>query len=173
MSDKNMQIVRRLLEEVWTQGNLSLLPELITEDAVAYPMPQFGAVHGSEGYKQFIAVYKGVFQEMNFHIEDQFSSGEKVATRWSSEVTDAAQDGAEGMEPSSGPGLLFSTLPEVFGSMPAGRLAGLAFYGALGGAAFGATEIEAPELALTIAPPPTGEGYHDRSSRPGNFEALL
>ncbi len=96
MSDKNMQIVRRLLEEVWTQGNLSLLPELITEDAVAYPMPQFGAVHGSEGYKQFIAVYKGVFQEMNFHIEDQFSSGEKVATRWSSEVTDAAQDGAEG-----------------------------------------------------------------------------
>ena len=70
MSEQNMKIVRRLLEEVWTQGNLSLLPEIVAEDVVSYPMPQSGAVRGREEYKNFIAVYKGVFLDMNFRIED-------------------------------------------------------------------------------------------------------
>ena len=92
MSEKNMQIVRRLLEEVWTQGNLSLLPELVAENAVSHPMPNFGALQGPEEYKHFIAVYKGAFHDMTFTIEDQFGSGNKVATRWTTRVTDAAGD---------------------------------------------------------------------------------
>jgi ketosteroid isomerase-like protein len=92
MSDQNMQNVRRLLEEVWTQGNLALLPEVMAEDVVAYPMPQFGAVRGRDEYAHFIAVYKGVFLDMSFHLEDQFASGEKVVTRWVTRVTDAAGD---------------------------------------------------------------------------------
>lgn len=87
-----MQIVRRLLEEVWTQGNLSLLSELVAEGAVSHPMPNFGALNGPEEYKHFIAVYKGAFHDMNFTIEDQFSSGDKVATRWTSDVTDESGD---------------------------------------------------------------------------------
>jgi hypothetical protein len=92
MSKQNMQTVRRLLEEVWTQGNLGLLQELMAEDSLSYPMPQFGAVRGRNEYMNFIAVYKGVFLDMSFRIEDQFSSGEKVVTRWVSTVTDAAGD---------------------------------------------------------------------------------
>jgi predicted ester cyclase len=92
MSDQNMQNVRRLLEEVWTQGNLDLLPELMAEDTVAYPMPQFGAVRGRDEYMHFIAVYKGVFLDMSFQLEDQFASGEKVVTRWVTKVTDASGD---------------------------------------------------------------------------------
>ncbi len=92
MSEGNMKNVRRLLEEVWTQGNLSLLPEILAEDVVSHPMPQFGAVRGREAYKHFIAVYKGAFLEMDFNIEDQFASGDKVATRWTSRVTDASGD---------------------------------------------------------------------------------
>ena len=90
MSDTNLRIVRRLLEEVWTRGNLSLLPELIAENAVSHPMPNFGALHGPEEYKHFIAIYKGAFHDMTFNIEDQFVSGDKVATRWTTQVTDAA-----------------------------------------------------------------------------------
>ena len=29
MSEQNMKIVRRLLGEVWTEGNIALLPELL------------------------------------------------------------------------------------------------------------------------------------------------
>lgn len=43
---------------------------------------------------------------------------------------------ALGLEPGAGPGLLFSTLPRVFESMPLGRLFGLLFYAGLFGAAW-------------------------------------
>jgi len=42
---------------------------------------------------------------------------------------------AFGLEPSSGPGLLFATVPELFARVPAGWLFGTLFYGALAGAA--------------------------------------
>ncbi len=42
---------------------------------------------------------------------------------------------ALGLEPGSGPGLLFATLPEVFARLPAGWLFGLLFFGGLSGAA--------------------------------------
>ena len=64
----------------------------MAEDAVAYPMPQLEAIHGREEYAGFIAVYKGIFLDMSFKIEDQFGSGNKVATRWISSVTDASGD---------------------------------------------------------------------------------
>jgi NSS family neurotransmitter:Na+ symporter len=43
---------------------------------------------------------------------------------------------AFGLEPASGPGLLFDTLPRVFERMPAGWLFGLLFFVGLGGAAY-------------------------------------
>lgn len=43
---------------------------------------------------------------------------------------------ALGLEPGSGPGLLFETLPSVFARVPAGWLFGFAFFGALFGAAY-------------------------------------
>lgn len=43
---------------------------------------------------------------------------------------------ALGLEPSSGPGLLFVTLPEIFARIPSGWLFGVVFFAALGGAAF-------------------------------------
>lgn len=43
---------------------------------------------------------------------------------------------AFGLEPASGPGLLFSTLPHLFAEMPAGWLFGLLFFAGLAGAAF-------------------------------------
>ncbi len=43
---------------------------------------------------------------------------------------------ALGLEPASGPGLIFATLPEVFGQIPAGGLFALLFFLALFGAAY-------------------------------------
>jgi NSS family neurotransmitter:Na+ symporter len=43
---------------------------------------------------------------------------------------------ALGMEPGSGPGLIFETLPRVFSQLPAGSLFGVIFFLALAGAAF-------------------------------------
>ena len=92
MSEQNMSSARRLLEEVWTEGNLSRLPEVMVEDVVARPMPHTDALHGVEEYRQFIAVYQSIFLDMRFLIEDQFASGDKVATRWVSTVSGESGD---------------------------------------------------------------------------------
>lgn len=92
MSEKNMQTVRCLLENVWTQGKLSMLSDLLADDAVAHPMPQLGPLRGAREYEHFIAVYKGFFHHMEFSVEDQFASGDKVATRWVSRVSDEYGD---------------------------------------------------------------------------------
>ena len=42
---------------------------------------------------------------------------------------------AFGLEPGSGPGLLFATLPQIFAELPAGWVFGLLFFGGLSGAA--------------------------------------
>jgi predicted ester cyclase len=89
-----MKVVRRLLGEVWSEGNIALLPELLAADCSAHPMPQMGALTGPEEYMQFIGIYKSAFKDMSFHIEDQFAGDNKVATRWVSTVT----------EPGEGPG---------------------------------------------------------------------
>ncbi len=54
---------------------------------------------------------------------------------------------AFGVEPASGPGLLFSTLPGVFDAMPAGWLFGLLFFAALFGAAY-LSDIAAFEVLI-------------------------
>jgi predicted ester cyclase len=92
MSAVNMKYARRLLEEVWTDGNLALLPEFMAEDSVGHPMPQVGALQGREQYRNFIAVYKGIFLETRFTIEEQFASGDRVATRGIGRVTEASGD---------------------------------------------------------------------------------
>ena len=94
MSQQNIKVVQRLLKEVWTEGDFSLLPELMAEETVSYPMPGMGAINGREEYMHFIAVYKGVFLDMSFAIEDQFSDDGKVATRWTTSVTDPSGDAA-------------------------------------------------------------------------------
>ena len=95
MSEQNMKIVRSLLEEVWSEGNLALLPDLMADNVVAYPMPQIEPLQGREEYQHFIAVYKGVFLDMRFNLKDQFASGDKVATRWVATVTDISGNAAE------------------------------------------------------------------------------
>ncbi|MCB1856464.1 MAG: ester cyclase [Pseudomonadales bacterium] len=95
MSEQNRETVRRLLQEVWTRGNVALLPELLAADSRAHPMPQLGELRGPDEYMQFIAVYKGAFQDMAFTIEDQFACGDKVATRWVSRVTDTNRESGD------------------------------------------------------------------------------
>ncbi len=100
MPEDNMQAMRRLLEEVWTEGNLSLLPELLHEDFVGHATPHQMTLNGIQQYEQRVAIYKGMFPEIRFEVEDQFASGDKVATRWTAtlkEGTDAAD--AAGKEP--------------------------------------------------------------------------
>ncbi|HEY6450788.1 MAG TPA: ester cyclase [Candidatus Cybelea sp.] len=87
MSENNKAVVRRLLDELWSKGNLSVADECY---AAAYThhdpsTPDFGP--GAEGEKKRATLYRTAFPDLRFKIEDLIAEGETVAVRWSSSGT--------------------------------------------------------------------------------------
>jgi hypothetical protein len=66
----------RLLEEAWTDGNQALHSEIMAGDAAGRPVPQMEMLQWREQYRDFVAVYKGIFLDSRFAIEERFASGD-------------------------------------------------------------------------------------------------
>jgi len=83
MSEHNKAIVRRLLEEVWNKGNLSLADELFTPNYEHHDAssPDFG--RGPESEKKRAALYRTAFPDLQLTIEDIIAEGQTVMARWS------------------------------------------------------------------------------------------
>ena len=83
MSEHNKAIVRRLLEEVWNKGNLSLVDEVFTPNYEHHDSstPDFG--RGPESEKKRATLYRTAFPDLRLTIEDIIAEGETVMTRWS------------------------------------------------------------------------------------------
>lgn len=74
--------IRRLFEDVWSRGDLSVLPELMAPDCVAHTAAQTPALAGLEQYRQFVAAYLALYGEIRIVVEAQVAEGDTVATRW-------------------------------------------------------------------------------------------
>ena len=83
MSENNKAIVRRLIEEVWNKGNLSLVDELFAPNYEHHDAssPDFG--RGPESEKKRATLYRTAFPDLRVTIEDIIAEGETVMTRWS------------------------------------------------------------------------------------------
>ena len=83
MSENNKAIVRRLLEEFWNKGNLSLADELFAPNYEHHDAstPDFG--RGPESEKKRATLYRTAFPDVRLTIEDIIAEGETVMARWS------------------------------------------------------------------------------------------
>ncbi len=81
-AEENKAKARRLLSEVWSQGNSGLVDELVDANYVFHD-PMAPGVRGLEGLKQPVAMYRTGYPDLQFTIEDQLSDGDKVIGRWS------------------------------------------------------------------------------------------
>jgi steroid delta-isomerase-like uncharacterized protein len=80
MAEDNIATSRRVLDEVFGEGNVDLIDELCTEDFVGHD-PLAGD-SDREGVKQTVAGYRGAFPDLEFEILDICAAGDKVVTRW-------------------------------------------------------------------------------------------
>jgi steroid delta-isomerase-like uncharacterized protein len=87
MSDQNKAIVRRLFEELWNKGNLSLADQLFTPNYTHHDSssPDFG--HGPEGERKRATLYRNAFPDLRLTIEDLIAEGDTVMARWSGHGT--------------------------------------------------------------------------------------
>jgi steroid delta-isomerase-like uncharacterized protein len=60
---------------------------MTAEDAVNHDPAQPDDARGPEGFKQIVQLYRGAFPDLTFTIEECFSDGELVCTRWSTTGT--------------------------------------------------------------------------------------
>ena len=98
MNEARANIVRRLLDEVWTQADLSHLGDLMHDDVVVHMPASPEPLQGLSAYRQFIALYHGIFDQISFSIDDQFGEEDRIATRWRARLDDSADgDGVMGM----------------------------------------------------------------------------
>ena len=83
MSEHNKDVVRRLMEEVWNKGNLSIVDEFFTPNYEHHDpsTPDFG--RGPESEKKRATLYRNAFPDVRLTIEDIIAEGETVIARWS------------------------------------------------------------------------------------------
>lgn len=84
-AEENMQIVRRIYEEVFDKHNLEVLDERYATDFV-YHSPGNPDLN-REGLKQGLSAYVAAFPDVRMTIEDIFAEGDRVAVRFTARGT--------------------------------------------------------------------------------------
>lgn len=87
MSEQNIAVVRRAVDEIWNRGNYAALDELVSNDILIHSATPSGEIRGHEGLRQFYTALRAGFPDIHFTIEDQVTQGDKVVTRWSAQAT--------------------------------------------------------------------------------------
>jgi steroid delta-isomerase-like uncharacterized protein len=85
MSERNKAIIRRIFEQVWNHGNLTIIDERVSNDYLGH---LGGDSHrGPEGIKEHVPAFLYAFPDYPITIEDQVAEGDKVVTRWTAQGT--------------------------------------------------------------------------------------
>lgn len=96
-AEENKAIVRREVEEIFVQGNLDAADEIYAPNYVGHDPTLPEDIRGVEGAKQYAAMYRNAFPDLEAIVEDQIAEGDKVATRYT--VRGTHQGELEGIAP--------------------------------------------------------------------------
>lgn len=85
MSEQNKMVVHRAIEEVYNQGRLEIVDELVSSDFVARTPSE--EHHGPAGIKAYVTALRAAFPDLHMTIDEQVAEGDKVVTRWTARGT--------------------------------------------------------------------------------------
>jgi predicted ester cyclase len=85
MSELNKRVVRRLIEQVWNQGQLAAIDELCARDWVGHAT--HNELDSPAAFKAYVAAQRLAFPDLAVVVEDQIAEDDKVATRWTGSGT--------------------------------------------------------------------------------------
>ena len=90
-TEENKAIVRRVNDEVWNQGHLDVIDELIADDFVATVVGAPEQIRGPQGFREFVVMYRTAFPDLRITVDEQFAEGETVVTRWTATGTNEGE----------------------------------------------------------------------------------
>jgi steroid delta-isomerase-like uncharacterized protein len=79
-TDVNVELARKIAEEVWSKGNMVVADQIFSDDVVRHSsdMPD---IRGKEAYKQFVLGTRAAFPDWKETVENVIASGDLVATK--------------------------------------------------------------------------------------------
>ena len=89
LSDYNAAIVRRVVEEIWNEGELSLADDLFASDYVNHYGLISDLVRGPEAIKVSVALYRTAFPNLQITTHKMIAQAETVAIHWTARDTGA------------------------------------------------------------------------------------
>jgi predicted ester cyclase len=95
MSEENNKIiVRRIWEEVWQEGNLATIDELIDTNHILHAYPEdlaYGS--GAEGFRRLVSTNRKNLPDGQLTLEDLIAEDDKVVTRYTLRMPTAMTTG--------------------------------------------------------------------------------
>ncbi len=79
--EQNKAALKRLYDEVWNKGNLSVIPELVS------PNYHYGDYKGLDGYRQLVAMQRAAFPDVRFTVDHGGCEGDWLAYQVSTKGT--------------------------------------------------------------------------------------
>ena len=76
------RVVRRLYEEVWSEGRLDLLDELLADSFEHHGPAVPDRVTDAAGYREFVLTFRRAFPDTRIDIVRTVEEGPTVAVRW-------------------------------------------------------------------------------------------
>ena len=83
--EENKAILRRYVEEIWNQGKLAVIDELVAPTIIVH-FPGFDT-KGLEEYRQSFTLFRTAFPDLHSTLEHVVAEGDMVATRWVNHAT--------------------------------------------------------------------------------------
>jgi predicted SnoaL-like aldol condensation-catalyzing enzyme len=90
VSERNKRKIGLFVEQVWNEGRLELVDELVAADYLGHISCRQSSVLGPEGVRRFVSSCRGAHPGLYIKIEDQVAEHDLVVTRW--EAVAAAKD---------------------------------------------------------------------------------
>jgi steroid delta-isomerase-like uncharacterized protein len=90
-TEENKAIVRRINDEVWSEGHLDVIDELIADDFIATVVGAPEQIRGPQGFREFVVMYRTAFPDLRITVDEQFAEGETVVTRWTATGTNEGE----------------------------------------------------------------------------------
>jgi steroid delta-isomerase-like uncharacterized protein len=80
-TEQNKALFRRMVEEIFNRGDMSLVDEFLAPDFVEHEELPPGIPPGREGVKQLTAMFRSAFPDFKATIDDMIAEGDKVVVR--------------------------------------------------------------------------------------------
>jgi len=82
-------LCRFMVEKVFNEGELDLLPVLLAPDAINHELEVFepSGARGPEPVRRFLRAFRFAFPDLRVKVVDQLADGDRVVTRWQMEGT--------------------------------------------------------------------------------------